>query len=257
MSLRNKKYFIILFVTLGSIIELYSQVADDTLKDGGRYYIENSNKRANYLHYAENYNLLEYGGECLVDTSWVKDGVVVEFHEREGTVASIKYYDCGRKVGKWKYFYSSGAVKAERSYAIESNNIVCKEIQYAISIGDVYSVAGFEIGLPHGVWKEWYENNQLKSVSEYRNGFPVGEWKMFYRDGALMLKGNYFPKSQKKVSCEIKASLPGNEVFLEGLPFLLFSTKEGEWSYIQEPSGTITKIVYKEGIAIKEEIIKK
>jgi antitoxin component YwqK of YwqJK toxin-antitoxin module len=59
-------------------------------------------------------------------------------------------------------------------------------------------------GSPIGIWKDYYDNGQLKSIGEHNGdgGFDVsktGEWKEYYDNGQLLSVGNYTDETGKKI----------------------------------------------------------
>ncbi len=46
-------------------------------------------------------------------------------------------------------------------------------------------------GYPHGAWKEWHKNGQLKFDKYYKNGEMDGSQKAWYMDGSIFFESIY------------------------------------------------------------------
>lgn len=47
-------------------------------------------------------------------------------------------------------------------------------------------------GRKNGIWIEYYENGNVKSIVGYWNGMPEGIWKTYYSNGVLEEEGYHF-----------------------------------------------------------------
>ncbi|NQY07265.1 MAG: hypothetical protein HRT68_14005 [Flavobacteriaceae bacterium] len=49
----------------------------------------------------------------------------------------------------------------------------------------------FKRGLKHGVWKSWFENGKLKSITSWKKGTKDGIMITYNEDGKLLTRGRY------------------------------------------------------------------
>lgn len=42
-----------------------------------------------------------------------------------------------------------------------------------------------ELGRAHGIWRDFYDDGQIREVGCYHHGEQAGEWRQFYPDGKI------------------------------------------------------------------------
>lgn len=101
-----------------------------------------------------------------------------------------------QKEGTEKTYYPDGkTLRTEWEYttANESTiqNITTRDSKTGQFTG--YDKGGYSVGqkVPHGKWKEYYENGNLKAEYNYQLGFKEGEAKTYYPSGILMEKYSF------------------------------------------------------------------
>ena len=158
-------------------------------------------------------------------TAYYKTGVVSHKTEKTGDdFVNFGYYESGKlkyerqeKTGYYKSFYESGVVDIEAKY-----------IDYDLV----------------GIWKKYYENEQVEWIVTYKDGYRDGLYQHFYDNGDLKLEGN---NSRDKVDGEEKRYLLGNILEWKG------SYAEGilnkTWSRFNAEGKKIKKIKFKNGTA--------
>lgn len=56
---------------------------------------------------------------------------------------------------------------------------------------NLFKEGRFEFGVITGVWREWYDNGQLKCVSKYRGGKKAGMYVEYLIDGKVKEEGEF------------------------------------------------------------------
>ena len=142
----------------------------------------------------------------ISETSWREDGQIKEEytlnkpHKAEydigDTVSYRKYYDYydngqtqklgeyingDGNVGKWTYYYESGAVFAIVVHGFGFNNI--EQTLYYES-GEIKGKGKLDwSGQKEGAWVFYYKNGQIKSKGDYFVGEKDGPWDEFDENG--------------------------------------------------------------------------
>jgi antitoxin component YwqK of YwqJK toxin-antitoxin module len=107
----------------------------------------------------------------------------------------------------------------------------------------------YDEGLKTGIWKNYYENGQLKSIGNYESfgGEKNGGWKYYYENGQLKSEGRFlsgFRVSEWKYYHE-NGSLECNGIYEYG------EIKVGEWIYNDDEGVIIKTELWGEGKLIE------
>lgn len=122
----------------------------------------------------------------------------------------------GRKQGVWRYYYSSGELKAEVHY--EDDIRMGQETQYfpsgAVNVqrnwigdtlgemldgpyshyyenGQVLHEMFYDEGIPDSMFTYYYENGKVERDGSYAQGVKTGLWSFYNREGNLLLTIDY------------------------------------------------------------------
>lgn len=233
--------YIILIITLcGSIVELIGQ---DTISQ--KYIYDDYELLYKYYRVKDDlYRLNLFIDSNLIEESFVDTIFNVDFRTPIGEV-KLYYADIGKIRGrgtndnngystrKWTYFYQNGAIAF---------------------------VINYLRGVKHGCYREYYDNNVLKTVGRYNNpetGYArenyeskIGTWKYYYSSGQIKRKEQYWAGKAIKRFTEPIIRADGsinsnNELEVDEsnkiiLDIYKSSIKHGTWKYYDE-SGNLTK----------------
>jgi len=245
----NKWFYIVLF--LFNVNVNYSQ--DSIYKEfffssgeiSSKGYLINNLPGGKWVSYYSNSRIksIGYWKNALLDSSWVfydstgritlkenykenlKNGYSYEY-DTSGLVIRKTFYKDGKKEGKEViYFKGSQQVKIEKNYKNNIKDGVSKEYDCD---GNILLIKQYDIGLvskkeeinrldsdgkKNGVWKEFYENGNIKLEHTFFHGEKDGISKKYDKKGKL-LELETFDKGKRK-SNNISLGLELNEVKLE------------------------------------------
>jgi antitoxin component YwqK of YwqJK toxin-antitoxin module len=174
-------------------------------------------------------------------------------------------------VGEFKYYFSSGKVKAQTTYS--DNGKVAKTIMYHPNgkkngegtymdkkkdglwvyygaNGIKISEENYKMGVKTGVWKYFYEDGRINRIENYKNNVRDGEWVEFYQDSVMKTKGNY---TNDKLNGVVQCFGLTGKLFLTGK--YIDDLKEGEWMFFNDLGAGERKLTYQASNLIKEEVI--
>jgi len=101
----------------------------------------------------------------------------------DGRPSGEGYYICGRREGRFRYWYESGGLM-ESGYFV--NDERGGKWRFWYSDGRLKNEGFYVEGKRHGFWRFWYKNGQLRSEGNYEESVKVGRWSYWYEDGQLM-----------------------------------------------------------------------
>jgi hypothetical protein len=74
-----------------------------------------------------------------------------------------------------------------------------------------------KIGIPHGYYKEYFKNGNLRINAKYSNGFPIGEYREYFESGNILKLGNYNSENNGTLKDFFKnGSLMKSSLFIDG-----------------------------------------
>lgn len=98
-------------------------------------------------------------------------------------------YDQGRKVGIWKVYFASGAVKSEITY--DGGRPKGPYTTYYEN-GQIEEKGNWSLNKNLGQFTRYYENGQVQQAFNFdETGKRNGEQKYFHENGQLMMVGNW------------------------------------------------------------------
>ena len=122
------------------------------------------------------------------------------FSEKAQKVSTITYYRSGMKMsegnyinkqkdGEWKYY-------TEENILILQSNTILKEAWRVIGsliilMGKVNLEAHYMNNTKAGVWKSYFPDGQLKSMTTYKNNLPDGKIEYYFPSQKIMISGTY------------------------------------------------------------------
>lgn len=115
----------------------------------------------------------------------------VERHEKfgaeENLVGSGLYQD-GKKIGRWIEF--NHGTKGDFIETGDYDNQGHRDGIWKVRINhQTYLAGSYKNGVPHGVFRHYYANGQLKYESTYNNGLEEGVFRHYYDNGQLKEQG--------------------------------------------------------------------
>lgn len=178
----------------------------------------------------------------LLPACKTKNGPVTEY---EGNVRIEGFYKDGLKDSCWRY-YENGTKIREENYIMDTLN--GKALTW-YSSEQLHSEAMYRHGKMVGIFKIWYPNGQLNSLSNHDSiGIEDGEYKIFYETGNVKQTGNvkkgafhdtwieYYENGQKE-----NIKIYDNDI------------KTGKWIYFNEEGDTIRIEEYEKDSLIRIE----
>ncbi len=156
-------------------------------------------------------------GEIKRTEEWrngILNGFVKEF-DNKGNLKNITKYVHGeieKEVAELKQheirrdYYSDGSIRIIGSYYNDLPDGIRREYDEHGNIIKGYIFAeGIMVGegitdnmgFKQGLFREYFENGQLRSEGEYKNSKPVGEWKYYYPNGIIEQTGVYDNKGRR------------------------------------------------------------
>ncbi len=132
----------------------------------------------------------------LITYAQKKCDLTVEYWE-DGTTVQKSGCKCrGMKIGTWKEYYKSGAVKAiywhYNDEVIEGRTITFYES------GDTLSIGGYESREKQGPWREFYPSGVLKFEGNYVRGKVALAYADYHENGVLKSEGVYDTHEEKE-----------------------------------------------------------
>lgn len=115
------------------------------------------------------------------------EGIIKEFYP-DGTTAAVKNYKAGELNGPVKEYYPNGSIKEEASYV---NGELSGILRKYSDTGTVIFREEYHEGELNGVYKEYYVNGKIKVEAEYMNGKKEGFQKEYDPSGILLAEYNY------------------------------------------------------------------
>jgi uncharacterized protein len=137
-----------------------------------------------------------------------KNGYFKEYTEDGDLISVFKYVNDVKqeeaeeitKLDVQKEYYPNGKVKVSATYRngipegirreYNHDGQIVKSFLYKNGIITGEGIVK-EDGSRDGHWKEFYDDNSLKSEGDYKDGKQVGEWKYYYPNGKLEQAGKY------------------------------------------------------------------
>ncbi len=181
-------------------------------------------------------------------------------------------FEDGRPIGKFKYFFPEGGLRAElihiddektvqaTFYHRRRNNNTMSEGQYVDqkkhglwrffnNRGDLVMKNYFHYDENHGVWKTFYRSGLIMEIVTYHYGEKKGEWKQYYENGQVRISANY--ENDLLNGKYIMYYENGNKM-IDG--YFHNNLEHKRWTHIAH-NGEIEKIiVYDEGEVVEENI---
>lgn len=222
------------------------------LKEEGTYY---NNKKHGFFKY------YDQEGNFKTVEKWENDNYIADAPETKVLESKTAYHKNGKPSITATYY--KGVPEGIRREYDTTGNVIG---------GYVYQKGWMKYegvtdlnGLRQGLWKEYYETGELRSIGKYSNSKMLGEWKFLYPDQKVEIIGSY--RNGKKDG-EWIWYYPDKSVLMtenwedgerEG-PFIEYDEKgniitkgeykedaeEGEWIYVNR--GVIEKGSYFEGM---------
>ncbi|MGB1284680.1 MAG: toxin-antitoxin system YwqK family antitoxin, partial [Polaribacter sp.] len=122
------------------------------------------------------------------------DSVFVQFFTRKGILVSEGYLLGKKRVGTWKYYFSSGKLLSQEEY---KNGLLEGELINYYPDGIITEKSNYKNGLLHGISQKYSSRNILIEEVNFKNGEPNGVAKYFELNGNLKETGVY--KNGKRV----------------------------------------------------------
>ena len=135
-------------------------------------------------------------GEGIIKEDGSKEGHWKEFYY-DGTLRSEGEYKEGKPVGEWKYFYPGGKLEQAGKYSAS--------------------------GKMTGVWKWYFENEQLMIEEEYKSGIREGIHTEYDESGKVIEEGEYLNGLEEGPWFTLSGDYFEKGTYRDGL-------KTGKWS---------------------------
>jgi antitoxin component YwqK of YwqJK toxin-antitoxin module len=157
-------------------------------------------------------------GEVRVIMNYDGDGVKVRvrFFRQNGELAAQGNYAGAKRDSVWIYYSYRGQTVSHRvEYAAGKHH--GKEQSFYPN-GNVAEETVWENGVKNGMWKQFFENGQIKSTCAYAAGKLEGRFAAYFPDGAKEIEG----------------------VYRNGVP-------DGEWKHFDAKGKPVSIIIYAAG----------
>ncbi|MBP1673568.1 MAG: hypothetical protein H6Q25_1383 [Bacteroidetes bacterium] len=148
------------------------------LQEEGTYY---NNKKHGFFKY---YDTL---GNFLNVEKWDKDNLLQDAPETKSLEMRTAYHKNGTPSITATYY--KGTPEGIRREFDTAGNVIKG---YIFNKGWMKYEGITDLnGMRQGLWKEYYETGELRSLGKYSNSKMVGEWKFFYPNQDIEIIGNY------------------------------------------------------------------
>jgi antitoxin component YwqK of YwqJK toxin-antitoxin module len=149
-------------------------------------YHSNGNLKSQFTFIFDNDSLIGYHGNRID-------------YYKNGSVRYASTYFKGYQIGYYYQYYESGGLKAESFFLPDtSENIKIVTIKGKISSSSDTASFGKAVTfesvlkyLPHGIWKEYFEDGKLRSVKYFDKGLEKGIWTWYYPNGQKKMEGGF------------------------------------------------------------------
>ncbi len=100
-------------------------------------------------------------------------GQFVYYHPN-GAVKSIQYFDQGKKMGRWQWWYDNGLLMEEGYWEVVAEGQSERE---RFKLKSYYNRIGYQlIKNGNGTYIQYDENGKITAKGTYSDGFLVGDW---------------------------------------------------------------------------------
>ncbi len=222
----------------------------------------------------QGYWKVKYDNGPLKYSAFFKDdkplGLMKRYFE-DGTLKAVMFFDPSG-ITRTKIYYQDGPIAAEGNYLNSARDSTWNYYSYYtktlsnretyingkkngksvcfFSDGNISEESEWTLGTRNGIWKQYYENNNLKMSTSFINGKRHGEfilnypnklteWKGYYkndkRDG---LWKHFDPEGNKNVSIEYRDGEPVNAAELDAKEQEFLKEIEKQKGKIPEPDET-------------------
>lgn len=161
-----------------------------------------------------------------------------DFYFPDGTIEQRGKYQDGKPHGEWIWYYENGNILRSENYnkgkregfftefTMEGDTIQrgdyfdgAKQDEWFYNVGDHTEIGRYDLGLKQGVWKHYYNGEELIFEGNFVDNEPDGMHKWWYANGKTELRGEY-----------IMGTKDGNwyKYHADGSIFLIYNYKNGE-----------------------------
>ncbi len=143
-----------------------------------------------------------------------KNGFFKEYDEKGNFIAVVKFENDiliedakeTKQLEKRTSYFPNGKIAITATYY---NNIPDGIRREYDTLGNIIQGYIFENGVlkfegitdlsgkREGLWKEYYETGEVRSIGHYKNGNPINEWKFFFPSQTIEIIGQYNFKGEK------------------------------------------------------------
>lgn len=169
-------------------------------------------------------------------------------YNNQGLFANITEYHNGIKHGASIKFGMNNLVVTDETYTRDSLNGIKLTFN---SGGKIKITENYVNGVLDGDKKAYYDNGKVQEESTYRNGQRNGIAKWYFQTGTPSIEYNY---KMGELNGASKEYFSNGLISKEGN--YLKDAEDGEWK-IYNDSILVKKIIYKNGVTIKEQEINK
>ena len=213
-------------------------------------------KQGNWKFFWEN-------GQLKLEGSFVNDkrhGFFKEYNENGNFIAVYKFENDEliedaketKQLEKRTAYFPNGKVAVTATYYNGVPDGIRREYDTLGNIVNGYlfdnGILKFEgitdfSGKREGLWKEYYETGEVRSIGYYKNGNPINEWKFFFPTQTIEIIGNYNQKGEKEG--EWKWYYPNREILM--IENYSDGELDGPFVAFDEAGNIISKGAYVEG----------
>lgn len=133
-----------------------------------------------------------YSNDQRVGATRIYDsnGILIagEVYDRDVKVADGITTEAGLRIGDWRHYYESGAVKSEGGYENGKKEGLWR---FYAPTGELIQTGLFREGLFHGEWIWYYLSKRLHRKEHYKKGKEHGLFQEWDNEGKLILEGTY------------------------------------------------------------------
>ena len=143
--------------------------------------------------------------------------------------------ESGKKVGEWVEYYENGQMSS--SYTYDNDGAAFGEwIEYHQN-GQIKMTGKYIDGVKHGQWITYYDNGNYLKLETWKKGKKDGVWFECYDSKKFMPFAMYFLKSNQ---------------LLKSKEYWDDDIQHGKWMYYDENGKKKKKMVYENGVLVKE-----